>query len=247
MNTRLNSKAIGAKIWENVQAHRLLHVASLPSRSKNTFQVIVSDPPWSFDDGLKKMKSRTKRSAISQYSTLSTAELCQLSVQDLVDANGSVLVLWVPSTLLEHGLEVMKAWGFKLKQTFVWVKTKKKTKKVLEPNDNLAFGMGRLFRQCHEIALIGTTGKSIYPLLENNSQRSVTLDQNDGHSKKPESLQDRLDIMFPKAAKLEMFARRNRNGWTCVGNGIDGKDMVDAIHELRDGVKEEEENEIQAV
>ena len=202
------------------------------------FQVIVSDPPWSFEDGLKKMKSPTRRSAISQYSTMSLSEICDIRVPDLVDPAGCVLALWVPSTLLPDGLKVMDAWGFKLKQTFVWVKTKKpkQVKKQLvvytDPNDALAFGMGRLFRQSHELVLIGTAGKTVYPWLEDHSQRSVIMAPNLGHSRKPEGLQDRLDLMFPEAQRLEMFARRKRDPWICLGDAIDGKDIRDAVHDL---------------
>lgn len=196
------------------------------------FQVIVADPAWSFDDRLQKMKSKTRRSAASQYSTMTVDEICSIPVPQVADPAGCVLALWVPSTLLVDGLRVMNAWGFTLKQTIIWVKTKKKPLVGADPNDVLAFGMGRLFRQCHELALVGTSGKSVYPLLEDHSQRSVILAPNMGHSKKPEELQDRFDTMFPEAERLEMFARRARPSWICAGNEIDGKDIRDAVHEL---------------
>ena len=97
----------------------------------------------------------------------------------------------------------------------------------------LAFGMGRLFRQTHEICLIGTSNNKIYKLLENKSQRSVCFAENLKHSAKPEALQNSLEIMFPKAEKLEMFARRTRSGWTCLGNEIDGQDIRDALIKLK--------------
>jgi len=195
------------------------------------YQVIVSDPSWAFGDRLQKMKSPTKRSAASQYKTLSTAQVSRLDVPSLVDPSGCVLALWVPSTLLEHGLRVMHDWGFQLKQTFIWVKSKKKIKSA-DPNDCLAFGMGRLFRQTHEIALIGTAGKTIYPLLEDHSQRSVVMAPNEGHSIKPPALQDRLDVMFPAASKLEMFCRRQRVGWECIGDAVTGEDITQSIQRL---------------
>jgi N6-adenosine-specific RNA methylase IME4 len=97
----------------------------------------------------------------------------------------------------------------------------------------LAFGMGRLFRQTHEICLVGISSNKIYEKLDNKSQRSVILAENLKHSAKPEALQDSLEIMFPKTNKLEMFARRVRPGWTCLGNEIDGKDIRDALSELK--------------
>jgi N6-adenosine-specific RNA methylase IME4 len=90
---------------------------------------------------------------------------------------------------------------------------------IFDINDVLNFYMGRLFRQTHEIALVGTRG-SVYKYLdarEKRSQRSVFIAPIGKHSEKPEGFQDKLDIMFPSQTKLEMFARRDRPGWTCVG------------------------------
>lgn len=100
-------------------------------------------------------------------------------------------------------------------------------------NDILSFGMGRLFRQTHEICLIGTRGK-VYKNLKNKSQRSVSFEFNQGHSIKPSKLQDSLDLMF-EGNKLEMFARRDRNGWICVGLECPsslGEDIKDSLERV---------------
>lgn len=201
------------------------------------YNVIVCDPPWDFGDKLRSMKSPTKRSAISQYSTLTSTEVAALDVNSIVDKSGCVLALWVPSTLLDDGLNVLRSWGFTYKQMVVWVKTKKgaidkiQSGDINDLNDTTSFGMGRLFRQCHEIALIGTTGK-VYSSLENKSQRSVLFDLNARHSQKPELLQDRLELMFPKANKLEIFGRRPRKNWTVIGDGVTEKDVTISLQEL---------------
>lgn len=196
------------------------------------YNLIVSDPPWAFDDRLQKMKSPTKRSAVSQYNVMGPKQVANIDVASIADPSWSVLALWVPSTLLAEGLNVMSSWGYTFKQTFIWVKTKKNIDEdETDLNNMTAFGMGRLFRQCHEIALIGTMGK-VYSHLQNKSQRSVEFDINEGHSTKPELLQDRLDLMFPVANKLEMFARRVRPGWTLVGDGVTGKDINDSIRDI---------------
>jgi N6-adenosine-specific RNA methylase IME4 len=195
------------------------------------FNVICSDPAWAFSDRLQKMKSPVKRSAVSQYDVMGPKQVAEIDVRSIADPSWSVLALWVPSTLLAEGLNVMTSWGYCFKQTFVWVKIKKNIDEdESDLNNMIAFGMGRLFRQAHEIALIGTMG-SVYSHLKNKSQRSVEFDINQGHSTKPELLQDRLERMFPEANKLEMFSRRIRPGWTCVGNAIDGKDINQSIRE----------------
>lgn len=197
------------------------------------FDVIIADPPWPFNDKLTAMKSKTKRSAQSQYSLLSMSDIKGLDVSSLSNDTGCLLALWVPSTLLQDGLETMSSWGFTFKQTFVWVKLKKSYKKETDVNNVIAFGMGRLFRQCHELVLIGTKGKMIYKNLANKSQRSVCLSENLGHSIKPNDLHDRLELMFPNANKLELFARRTKQNWMTLGNEIDGKDIVTAINDVK--------------
>lgn len=215
------------------------------------YDVIVADPPWMFDDSLS--MSSVKRGAEANYEVLDIEAIKKLKVAEIASDN-AILALWVPSSLLQEGLDTMKAWGFRQTQTHIWVKIKnnpfedilKDIQKTLgaknagnvatiiklfslglisfDFNQILSFGMGRLFRQTHEVCLLGVKGKP-YDALENKSQRSVHfdfdtvhLDTNKKHSAKPEILQDRLEKMYPKANKLEMFARRSRSGWTCIGN-----------------------------
>jgi len=227
------------------------------------FQVIVSDPPWSFTDSLT--MSDVARGAAANYVTMTNEDILNLNVQAIADPDGCVLALWVPSSILQTGLDVMKAWGFEHKQTYVWVKVKKEplvllkksikkfmkvsSKQKLTMNDYLegfqqclrsfdirdvlSFFMGRLFRQTHEICLIGLNNTKVYKQLANKSQRSVSFGQNLDHSAKPEYLQDSLEIMFPNSEKFEMFARRIRSGWTCVGNEVcNGEDIRDSLKKL---------------
>lgn len=233
------------------------------------FRVIVADPPWSFSDKLQ--MSDVARGAAANYQLMSNSDIKQLPVKDFISPTGTILALWVPSSLLQEGLDTMKAWGFKHKQTYVWVKVKNdplknvrslfldiykiqdafkeqvsvgkffknmknSIKSITDFNklrETLAFGMGRLFRQTHEICLIGTSDSKIYKALKNKSQRSVSFAPNLKHSSKPEDLQDSLEIMFPSGNRLEMFARRHRPGWTCLGNEIcNGEDIRDSLAKL---------------
>ena len=216
------------------------------------FKVIVADPPYSFNDKL--LQSDVARGASSNYNVMSISDIKNLPVKDCADKDGAILALWVPSSLLQDGLDIMKTWGFTRKQTYVWVKTKKESlgdlrkfaiklvKKSLKDgnwdafqfneikdlfvkslnnfslNNILAFGMGRLFRQTHEICLIGTNNNKIYKDLKNKSQRSVSFGENLRHSAKPPHLQDSLEIMFPNQNYLEIFGRIDRVGWCVIGN-----------------------------
>lgn len=229
---------------------------------KTKYSIIVADPCWSFSDKLK--MSDTPRGAEDNYNTLSVNDIKNLKIKELSDPDGAILALWVPSSLLFHGLEVMQAWGFEHKQTYIWIKTKKdifkefkslvssflkqplkrlkniqEIEKKLDNKDFIntvtSFGMGRLFRQCHEICLIGINNKKIYKKLKNKSQRSVCFDINFKHSQKPELLQDSLEKMFPNEKYLELFARRQKSGWLCIGNECSttfGEDIRISIENL---------------
>lgn len=172
--------------------------------TNDLFRVVVADPPWAFRDGLR--MSKVKRGAASHYSTMALNQLRDLDIylDDLV-ALDAVLALWVPSALLNAGLSVMAAWGFEQKQVYTWVKLTKAGKQ--------AFGMGHFFRGATEHALVGTRGN---PRARNRSQRNVDLAESLPHSAKPEKLQERLEAML-EGPYLEMFARRDRPGWTCTG------------------------------
>jgi N6-adenosine-specific RNA methylase IME4 len=132
--------------------------------------------------------SSVKRGAESQYKgVLSVDDIVNIDVQSIVGDWG-VLALWVPSSMLSDGLRTMTSWGFRQTTTYVWGKTTKSGK--------IEFGMGRMFRGSHEIALIGTCGKP-YANLQNKSQRSLIVDEdlppdfelalNEMHSKKPQN------------------------------------------------------------
>lgn len=217
---------------------------------------IICDPPYSFQDRLK--MSDVKRGAEANYSVLTNTDIKNLNIQS-VAANDAVLALWVPSSLLNFGLELMSEWKFKFVQTWIWNKVKQDPLKSLRKsiskkavdkkilltdanqciteynlNDSLAFGLGRTFRQSHEIALIGVKGK-IYSHLKNKSQRSVAFDVNFKHSAKPETLHNRLELMFPNLPKLEIFGRRQKAGWTVIGNQAPmtfDNDIVDSLKKL---------------
>jgi len=208
---------------------------------KNKFTCIVCDPPYAFSDKLK--QSDVLRGAESNYSTMTIDQIKSIPIKDIASEDGAILALWVPSSLLKEGLEIMECYGFKHKQTYIWVKSKnnksiskEKNKNDFSLNHTLAFGMGRLFRNCHEICLIGINNNKIYKKLSNKSQRTVSFSENLKHSKKPEDLQDSLDYMFPNERKIEIFARRKRDGWTCLGNQSPetfGEDIFDSIKNIK--------------
>lgn len=223
------------------------------------FNLIVADPPWSFSDKLT--MSKVKRGARSQYKTMTNKQIYDMPIGKITEKE-AMIALWVPSSKLQLGMDCLKNWGFVQKQTWIWVKVKndpfnelhKRIYKDTRPhktmpikdvynyirdydiNESLAFGMGRYFRNVHEIVLIGVKGK-ITKKIKNKSQRTVYFWPVTKHSKKPDGLQDMLEIMLPGKSikKIELFARRERKGWVCIGNEVGktkGQDIYDSLNDL---------------
>jgi N6-adenosine-specific RNA methylase IME4 len=228
------------------------------------FNIICADPPYAFSDKLK--MSNVKRGAEANYKTLTIDDIKNLKIAELA-ADDAVLALWVPSAILQQGLDLVSAYGFDFKQMWVWVKIKKdpfdnlkkeilkksiidtiSKQKIIDTknaeniidnfniNDTLTFGMGKIARNVHEICLVGTKGKA-NKYIKNKSQRTVFFHQNFKHSQKPEILQDKLELIFPdfKDKACEIFARRSRQGWRCIGNECEstfGQDIRDSIEDI---------------
>jgi hypothetical protein len=96
----------------------------------------------------------TARSADDNYNTLTLGDIVALPVADVADHDGCMLALWTPSCMLVDGLMVLNSWGFTFKGTYVWTKMRRD---MQQP----AIGMGHLFRQSHELALLGVIGKPL--------------------------------------------------------------------------------------
>ena len=190
--------------------------------------------------------SEVKRGAASHYATLSTKELMDLDVKSVL-ADQAVLALWCPSSMLEDGFAVGRAWGFdKYVGTWTWVKRNPLAPKLamalrallnfppgiiddLCASGKFAFGMGHVFRGATEHALIFRCGKKIEVV---QHRRNCYVGPGLPHSSKPEALQDDLDAMYPVGERLELFARRQREGapeWSCTGLELDGFDVRDAL------------------
>jgi len=81
---------------------------------------------------------------------------------------------------------------------------------------------------------------AVRPALHRRSHDKVLLDlarleavfaQLSNHSRKPAEIQNRIERLC-SGPFLELFARRQRPGWTCLGNEIDGRDIRDALNDI---------------
>jgi N6-adenosine-specific RNA methylase IME4 len=173
------------------------------------FKVIAADPAWKFDDRLP----GKKRGAGRNYMTMTVPQICEMKLPPIAD--DAILFLWRVSAMVEEAYQVGRAWGFEPKSEIVW----QKLTKELRP----WFGMGRFVRAAHETCIIFARG-SAQKLIRSRSIRSrfaaaVPVDERGRyvHSGKPEEFYDLVEQLV-RGPYVEIFSRRRRAGWTCLGD-----------------------------
>lgn len=164
------------------------------------YSVILADPPWKYEvwstNGLD-------RAPENHYPTMDSAAIADMKVPS---ADNCALFLWATVPMLEQALNVLRMWGFTYKTNFVWVKDKA--------------GLGHWNRNRHEIVLVGTKGNIPAPDPSMRDDSVIEADVRE-HSRKPDELHEMIEKYFPTLPRLEMFARRPRANWDCIGNELD--------------------------
>lgn len=173
---------------------------------KKNYQTILADPPWRFTNRTGKMAPEHKR--LNRYGTLSLQEIMDIPVKDVTDTNAHIY-LWVPNALLEEGIAVLKAWGFKYKSNIVWHKIRKDG----GPDGR---GVGFYFRNTTELVLFGTKGR-MRTLKPGRTQVNILKTRKQEHSRKPDEMYEIIEACSP-SPRLELFARGKRKGWDVFGN-----------------------------
>jgi N6-adenosine-specific RNA methylase IME4 len=194
------------------------------------FATILADPPWRFTNRTGKMAPEHHR--LSRYGTMSLDEICALPVEGAA-ADPAHLYLWVPNALLPDGLKVMAAWGFEYKSNLVWHKIRK-------DGGSDGRGVGFYFRNVTELCLFGIRGKKARTLAPGRRQVNLLGTRKREHSRKPDEFYDIVESCSPEA-RLELFARGAREGWTGWGNQADEYEIgwdTYAHNSQREGVGE---------
>lgn len=181
-------------------------------------QVLYCDPPWKFRAN---SVNDWGRNAGKHYRLMSPKEIAAIPVKEMM-APQAICFMWITSPMLIIGahLQVMKAWGFKPKASgFVWIKTNPKAPSMfIDPTIDLHKGLGLTTRKNAEFCLIGTRGKS---LRQARNVQEVGIYPRMEHSRKPEQFRDRVEsYVGPGLNMVEMFGRRNIDGWTVLGDQV---------------------------
>jgi len=173
------------------------------------YKVIYADPPWSYRDKRDK-HPRMCGGALSHYKTMEIDEIKQLPIFTIADED-CMLFLWTTFPNLREALDVIKAWGFLYKTLgFSWIKTNKN-------KGSPFFGIGYYTKSNCEVCLLAVKGK---PNVVSNSISSVVIEPRREHSKKPDSVRDKIVQLCGDVPRIELFARERTDGWDAWGNEV---------------------------
>ncbi|MCD7715453.1 MAG: modification methylase [Lachnospiraceae bacterium] len=214
-----------------------------PKLPNKKYQIIYADPPWDYGGKMQYDKTTIKSenigfekkiflsSATFKYPTLKLKQLKEFPVESITD-NDCILFMWTTGPQMANAIELGRTWGFEYKtMAFVW--------------DKMVHNPGRYALSQTEFVLAFKKGKFPQPRGARNIRQMVAV-QRGKHSEKPVEVIDGITKMFPHQEKIELFARKNYNGWDNWGLEIpDSKiDILTGVQSNENNVTEEENGQL---
>lgn len=201
-------REVSAREIDSIRTRETMYQAGLfqhadvttPPLPSGKYRCIVIDPPWPVQK--IEREERPHQGQVLEYPTMSLEDIEALPVGNFAFEDGCHLYLWVTQKYLPDGLRMMEAWGFRYQCVLTWVKPTGMTPYSWMYNT--------------EHVLFGRAGN--LPLdrlgLKLSFEAPVTV-----HSAKPDVFYTRV-IQATPGPRLEMFARREREGFDVWGNEV---------------------------
>lgn len=182
--------------------------ASLP---ESRYRVLYVDPPWRYNDQLVEGYGAAEH----HYPTMDLDQLRTFfddrgrSAAQITTDN-SVMFMWATSPLLHDALELINAWGFTYKTSFVW--------------DKVKHNYGHYNSVRHELLLVSTRGSCV-PDTKKLFDSVQVIERTEKHSEKPEEFRAIIDTLYPppegRVDRLELFRRgASPDRWHVWGNEV---------------------------
>lgn len=181
-----------------------------PCLPTEKYDIIYADPPWDYGGKMQYDKSCIKSenenferkifisAANFKYPTVKLEQLKQLDVQS-ISAENSLLFMWATGPHMHNAIILGESWGFEYKTVaFVW------DKQIHNP--------GRYTLSQTEFVLVFKRGKFPTPRGVRNIRQLISCPRGK-HSEKPDAVIAGITQMFPTQRKIELFARKNFDGW----------------------------------
>lgn len=185
-----------------------------PDLPDKKYDILLADPPWHYNGKLQFDKSskdrkhldRTKPIFVStasfKYPTMKTDQMMKIPISEICK-DDCLLFMWTTNPHLEQAIALGKAWGFEYRTVgFVW--------------DKMNHNPGKYTLSNCELCLIFKRGRIPTPRGARNIRQLITVPRGK-HSEKPKEVIDAIQKMFPHHKRIELFARKNVQGWDSWG------------------------------
>lgn len=213
------------------------------------FKVVTADCPWLFGDQLPDSSidaTGLSRGASKQYPCMTIDELKAFQLPPLTD--DAVLFFWRVASMQLEALQVIHAWNFNAPQSeLVWLKKTKYGKRWfgmgrtvrMEHEICLIAKRGKPQVNDHSVRSVIETGDPCRVCSGNGEYLSMLMSRVvcsacngsgvadiDGfdatvgrHSEKPDTFFKTVETLY-NGPYVELFSRKQRDGWTCLGNEV---------------------------
>ena len=187
-----------SKLQKAQELERLTNIPVTPDGDQ-LYRCIVIDPPWPMQ---KILRDVAPTQDVFPYTTMTVAAIADMDLAKHADPEGCHVYLWTTQKYLHDAYHIMDAWGVKAQCLMTWTK----------PTGFTPYS----YMYNTEFALFGTIGN----LAVQRMGLKLSFDAPVvGHSVKPQVFFDRVEQASPEP-RLEMFARRKRDGWDSWGNEL---------------------------
>lgn len=177
--------------------------------TKNQYDLILADPAWKQMKGGKKSVRPVSSGTALDYPVCSLEEIKDhLSQATSLCSGDSVLFLWTIDKYLFEAQQIAEELGYKLHARMIW---------------NKVTGIPAAFtvRYGHEYLLYMYKGKLPPVALEERGKiHTVFTEKVQRHSQKPEISYEIINRLYPNLRKIELYARKERDGFDVWGNEV---------------------------
>lgn len=188
-------------------------------RIEGGYRTILADPAWPYKQKL--ISGKARGGAEKHYEVMTIDDIQNLPVGS-VAAKDCQLWLWTTNTHLHSAFHAIEHWGFTFKTCCTWVKGHVEGNRFV-----IQFGLGYWMRGATEHLLLAVKGNPREKFNGPNgatglNYSTVIFAERGEHSAKPEASYRMIEAMGEEP-RLELFARKRREGWTQWGLGLESE------------------------
>lgn len=199
----------------------------------SVYKTIMADPPWPYENSdrgaiIKTVKlDGTIAKGVHAHESYPTMSMEDLRAMSIPAADNAHLYLWTTNAFMAEAHDLARGWGFRPKTIITWVKVK--------ADGSPSMKTGYYFRGATEHILFCVRGSL---RLCGPASPTAFFSPRLPHSVKPDAGYRLAEIQSP-GPRLEIFARRRREGWDAFGNQVEGSITLEPTPPRKPGAKGE--------